>query len=167
MQGLLRRHRSHYARGGHESYEGKGSLSSFQTGEAPCAEALATKSDVPVLCVRHGILFAKNRGHRERWGQSIQNLTSLKSRRLIEHLQKDRILGRWEGHQCAPGVTGTIGALKHVKVKKVWAYRCNYDPWHKFLQPHDRHIYDNLDVTRANYVVQREEQTHTVGTGRT
>ncbi|CAE7215997.1 unnamed protein product [Symbiodinium microadriaticum] len=99
----------------------------------------ASKNYVPVPYVRHGILSAKNKGFRQRWGESIQHLMSLKGRRLITHLQKDKILPSWKGRQCPRCAKGVLGTLKYVKAKKIWAYRCNHKHCHKFLQPHDYH----------------------------
>ncbi|CAE7429584.1 unnamed protein product [Symbiodinium natans] len=164
----------------------------------------ASKNYVPVPYVRHGTLSAKNKGFRQRWGESIQHLMSLKGRRLITHLQKDKILPSWQGRQCPRCAKGVLGTLNYVKAKKIWAYRCNHKRCHKFLQPHDyrpvffmsagnsstslgkqaaalycatanvpcqsthlildmdhkpvERVYTNLDVARAQYVVQQEKK---------
>ncbi|CAE7394603.1 unnamed protein product [Symbiodinium pilosum] len=99
----------------------------------------AAKAYIPVPYVRHGIPSSKNRAHRVRWGLSVQKLMSMNGRRLINLLQKDHILPHWQGRSCPRCGNGTLGELRHVKGKNVWAYRCNHFKCHKHVQPHDFH----------------------------
>ena len=99
----------------------------------------ANKKYTPVAYVRHGVPATKNRGHRARWGRSIQEWM-LSPSKLLQKLLKDKILSSWKGKHCPRCGKGVMGPLKFFKDKKLWAHRCNHRYCHKLLQPHDFHL---------------------------
>ena len=98
----------------------------------------AVKKKSKVSYVRHGVMTFKTRVEQAKWCCSLKEIYSTPEQTLVESLQQQGILRKWESQACPFCEFGKLSALREVGGRGL-RYKCGSKACRRYVIPHHLH----------------------------